>query len=357
MIILHRRHRWTVLSSRRRTRQTGRMSTDQSRYRGYRYPPEIIGHAVWLYHRFCLSFRDVEDLLAERGIIVSYETIRQWCGKFGPLYARAETRRQGTLGDTWYLDEVFITIQGRRQYLWRTVDRDWDTLDILVQRRRDRRAAERFFRKLLKGEGVAPRWMVTDKLKSYSAARRRTMASVVQVTEQYANNRAEVSHEPTRQREYQMRRFQSPGPAQRFRAVHAVVGNLFRLGRHMIRAVHCRTFRARAFDPWQEVTCACWGPQAQGKPRNCPAGTYLTVRSRGPGTPRARGGAPEGILSREPANQGSDVLRDSGAPTATRAGYPGPVEAKSLPVPSGQCVGLEEGQGLETARPEAIGQT
>ena len=233
------------------------MKTDQSTYRGYRYPPEIISHAVWLYHRFCLSFRDVEDLLAERGIIVSYETIRQWCGKFGPSYARAVKRRQGTLGDTWYLDEVFVTIQGRRQYLWRAVDQDGDTLDILDQRRRDRRAAERFFRKLLKGQGAAPRSMVTEKLKSYSAARRTTMASVVHVTEQYANNRAEVSHEPTRQREYHMRRFKSPGQAQRFLVVHAVVGNLFRLGRHLIRAVHYRMLRARALDHWQEVTCAC----------------------------------------------------------------------------------------------------
>ena len=138
-------------------------------------------------------------------------------------------RRQGTLGDTWYLDEVFVTIQGQRQYLWRAVDQDGDTLDILVQRRRDRRAAERFFRKLLKGQASVPRMMVTDKLKSYSAARRTTMPSVVHVTQQYANNRAEVSHEPTRRREYQMRRFKSPGQAQRFLAVHAVVGNLFRL--------------------------------------------------------------------------------------------------------------------------------
>jgi putative transposase len=114
-------------------------------------PPEVISQAVWLYHRFCLSFRDVEDLLAEREIVVSYETIRQWCRKFGPLYARAVRRGQGALGDTWFLDEVFVTTQGRRQYLWRAVDQDGDSLDILVQKRRDRQAAERFFRKLLKG--------------------------------------------------------------------------------------------------------------------------------------------------------------------------------------------------------------
>ncbi len=126
-------------------------------YRGYRFPPEIISHAVWLYHRFCLSFRDTEDLLALRGIVVSYETIRQWCRTFGPVYARTLRRRQGQLGDTWYLDELFVTIRGRQQYLWRAVDHDGDVINILVQPRRDRDAAERFFRKLLKGQCRAPR--------------------------------------------------------------------------------------------------------------------------------------------------------------------------------------------------------
>ena len=138
------------------------MTIDASAYRGYRYPAEIISHAVWLYHRFCLSFRDVEDLLAERGITVSYESIRQWCRKFGPAYARAVKKCQGRLGDTWYLDEVFVTIHGQRHYLWRAVDQDGDTVDILVQSLRDQRAAERFFRKLLKGNGSVPRRIVTD---------------------------------------------------------------------------------------------------------------------------------------------------------------------------------------------------
>ncbi len=127
------------------------MDNSTPRYHGHRFPREIISHAVWLYHRFCLSFRDVEDLLAERGITVSYETIRQWCRKFGTDYARTLKRREGRLGDTWYLDELFVNIQGQRQYLWRAVDQDGDVIDILVQPRRDRRAAERFFRKLLKG--------------------------------------------------------------------------------------------------------------------------------------------------------------------------------------------------------------
>ena len=176
-------------------------------------PAEVIGHAVWLYHRFCLSFRDVEDVLAERGITVSYETIRQWSRKFGSEYARRLKRRQGRLGDIWHLDELFVTIQGKRHYLWRAVDQDGDVLDILVQSRRNRRAAERFFRKLLKGQRCEPSRLVTDKLKSYGAAHRTTMPSVLHDTAQYANNRAEVSHQPTRQRERQMRRFKSPGQA------------------------------------------------------------------------------------------------------------------------------------------------
>ncbi len=130
------------------------MSNDRQRYRRHRFPPEIISHAVWLYHRFCLSFRDVEDLLAERGVTVSYEAIRYWCAKFGPCYAAKLRRRQGRLGDTWFLDEVFVTIRGQRHYLWRAVDQDGDVIDILVQRRRDARAAKRFFRKLLKGQGA-----------------------------------------------------------------------------------------------------------------------------------------------------------------------------------------------------------
>ena len=161
------------------------MNSDAPCYHGYRFPPLIISHAVWLYHRFCLSFRDAEDLLAQRGITVSYETIRQWCRTFGPAYARSLRRRRERLGDTWYLDELFVNIQGRRQYLWRAVDQDGDMIDILVQSRRDRRAAVRFFRMLLKRQGREPRRLVTDKLRSYAAAHRRTMPSVVHSTRRY----------------------------------------------------------------------------------------------------------------------------------------------------------------------------
>jgi putative transposase len=232
------------------------MNDPAPRYQGYRFPPEIISHAVWLYYRFTLSLRDVEDLLAQRGIVVSYETIRQWCEKFGPGYAARLKRRQGRLGDTWHLDEVFVTIRGRRQYLWRAVDQDGDLIDILVQPRRNRRAAEKFFRKLLKGQGCEPRRLVTDKLRSYAAAHRVVLPSVIHDTSQYANNRAEVSHQPTRRRERQMQRFKSAAQAQRFLAVHGLVGNLFRVGRHLLRAVHHRLFRERAFQVWNAVTSA-----------------------------------------------------------------------------------------------------
>ena len=170
------------------------MSTPSTRYRRHRFPPQIISHAVWLYHRFSLSFRDVEDLLAQRGVEVSYETIRRWCLKFAPSYAANGKRRQPRLGDIWHLDEVFVRISGRQQYLWRAVDQDGDVIDILVQARRDQRAAKRFLRKLVKGEGGEPIRLVTDKLRSYGPAHREIMPSVLHDTRQYANNRAEVSH-------------------------------------------------------------------------------------------------------------------------------------------------------------------
>ena len=162
----------------------------QSNYHGHRFPSEIISHAVWVYHRFTLSFRDIEDLLAERGAIVSYEAIRQWCLKFGPEYAGQLRKRQGRLGDTWFVDEIFITINGERHYLWRAVDQDNNVIDILVQKRRDKRADKRFSRKMLKQRGQSPRRMITDKLKSYGAARKEVMPSVVHCQDRYANNLA-----------------------------------------------------------------------------------------------------------------------------------------------------------------------
>ncbi len=234
------------------------MNNRNQLYHGYRFPPEIISHTVWLYHRFCLSFRDVEDLLAERGIVVSYETIRSWCNKFGPTYARIIKKRRGTLGDTWYMDEVYIvTVRGERRYLWRAVDQDGDVLDILVQKHKNKQAASRFFKKLMKRQSRPAREIVTDKLPSYGAARKAIMSTSMHCCDRYANNRAEVSHEHTRAQERQMRRFKSPGQAQRFLSVHSQVHNLFRVGRHLLRAANYRILRGRSFEIWQQVTCAC----------------------------------------------------------------------------------------------------
>ena len=232
------------------------MNSKTNRYHRYRFPPQIISHAVWLYHRFSLSFRDVEELLAKRGVMVTYETIRQWCRKFGPEYARKLNRRQGRLGDVWHLDEVFVKIGGERHYLWRAVDQDGDVIDILVQRYRNACAAKRFFRKLLKGQGSKPWQLVTDKLGSYGAAHRNIMPSVAHNTERYANNLAEVSHEPTRQRERQMRGFKSAGQAQRFLSVHGVIRNLFNLGRHQLSSANYRLLRERSFKEWSAATAA-----------------------------------------------------------------------------------------------------
>ena len=233
------------------------MSSLAPSYHGYRFPPEIISHAVWLYHRFALSFRDVEDLLAQRDVRVTYETIRQWCLTFGPTYARTLRRRCGRMGDTWHVDELFVLLNGRRQYLWRAVDEDGDVIDILVQSRRNRLAAARFFRKLLKSQGCVPHRLITDKLRSYPAACHSAMPSVIQCTDRYANNRAEESYQPTRQRERQMRRLKSTAQLRRFAAVHGVVQNLFRVGRHLLRSVHHRLLRTRAFVEWETVTYAC----------------------------------------------------------------------------------------------------
>jgi len=185
-----------------------------------------------------------------------YYSIRQWCQKFGSAYARKLKKRQGRLGNIWYLDEVFITIQGEQQYLWRAVDQAGDTIDILVQRRRKQCAAERFFRRLLKGQGGEPRWLVTDKLRSYDAAHRTVMPTVSHINHVYANNRAEVSHQPTRQQEYHMRGFSSATHAQRFLTLHGLTQNLFRLGRHLMQAVHYRLLRTQAFEVWEEAVCA-----------------------------------------------------------------------------------------------------
>ncbi len=223
-------------------------------YSGYRFPAEIISHAVWLYFRFALSYRDVEELLAERGVIVTDETVRQWCRKFGQTYANALRQRRPRPGDKWHLDEVFVSINGVQQYLWRAVNQDGNVLDILVQRRRDTRAAVKFLRKLLKGLAFVPRVLITDKLASYSAAKRDVLPSVEHRQHKRLNNRAENSHQPTRERERRMRRFKSPGHAQRFLAAYGPIAAHFRPRRHRLTADAYRETRQERFATWRAVT-------------------------------------------------------------------------------------------------------
>jgi putative transposase len=191
--------------------------------------------------------------MAERGIGVSYESIRLWCIKFGPKYANRLRRWHQGYGDTFFIDEVFVNIQGKQQYLWRAVDQDGEVVDVFLQCRRDGKAAKRFFKRLLRASGSEPRRIVTDKLRSYGVAHRELIPDTIHDTSQYANNRAELSHQPTRVREPGMRRFKSTHQAQRFLSTHAAVYNLFNLGRHLISAKHFRYFRQRAFASWKCV--------------------------------------------------------------------------------------------------------
>ena len=176
-------------------------------YARHRFPPAIIQHAVWLYFRFALSYRDVEDLLAQRGIDVSYETVRRWALKFGRTYAAGIRRRRPRPSDRWRLDEVFIKIGGKIHYLWRAVDDEGEVLDVILQARRDRRAALKLMRRLPKRQGYLPGAVVTDRLRSYGAALRDLGLTDRHVTGGRSNNRAEVSHQPTRRRERQRRGF------------------------------------------------------------------------------------------------------------------------------------------------------
>ena len=223
-------------------------------YAGYRFPAEVISHAVCLYFRFPLSLRMVDELLAARGVIVSYETIRQWALKFGQTFANQIRRRLPAAGDKWHMDEVVLTIAGVKHWLWRAVDQTGMVLDILVQSRRDTQAAKRLMRKLLKRQSRAPRVMVTDKLASYGAAKRAVMPSVEHRKHKGLNNRVENSHQPTRRRERQMKRFKSAGQAQRFLSAHDGINNLFLLRRHQIPATQYQAARTQAFQVWAEVS-------------------------------------------------------------------------------------------------------
>ncbi|MEV0695984.1 IS6 family transposase [Streptomyces sp. NPDC050388] len=223
-------------------------------YRGHRHPVEIISHCVWLYHRFPLSFRKLEELMLERGVLVSYETVRRWCLKFGQAYANALRHRRPRPGGKWHLDEVFIKINSELTYLWRAVDQHGTVLDILVQNRRDKAAARRFFRKLLKKTRSVPRVVVTDKLRSYGAAHREVMPSVEHRSHKGLNNRAENSHQSTRQRERALKGFRSVGGARRFLAAFSGISPHFRPRRHRMTAPDHRAEMTVRCAIWEQIT-------------------------------------------------------------------------------------------------------
>jgi putative transposase len=221
--------------------------------RGYRFPPEIIQRAIWLYYRFTLSLRDVEELLAERGIEVTYETIRQWGIQFGPPIARDLRSRRSRPHARWHMDEMFVSIGGKRMYLWRAVDHEGEVLDCLVQSRRNKCAAIKLMRKLLKKQGFVPTTIVTDHLAAYTAAMSDLRLSAMHERGKRKNNRAESSHVPSRRRERKMQGFKSPGSAQRFLLIHAAVYNNFNSGRHLISAATHRQLRSEAFAAWRRA--------------------------------------------------------------------------------------------------------
>ncbi|MGQ7747048.1 IS6 family transposase [Streptomyces sp. WC2508] len=230
--------------------------------KGHRYPVEVISHCVWLYFRFPLSFREVEELMLERGVIVSYETVRRWCLKFGQQYANGLRRRRPQPGDKWHLDEVCIKINGVQKYLWRAFDQDGNVLDILVQSRRDTAAARRFFRTLPTKTGGVPRVIVTGKLRSYGAAHREVMPSVEHRSHKGLNNRAENSHQPTRQRERAMKGFRSMGAAQRSLSAFSSISPHFRPRRHPMTGTQHRAEMTVRFTIREQITGVTGRPAA-----------------------------------------------------------------------------------------------
>src|ERR1700749_1598595 len=222
-------------------------------YRRHRFPPEIIQHAIWLYLRFTLSYRDVEELLAERGLDVSYETVRSWVLKFGPVIARRLRQRRPRPSDRWQLDEMVVRIAGKRMTLCRAVDHEGEVLDVLVQSRRDSRAALRLMRTLLRKQGFVPKLLVTDKLRSYGSAFRQLQLTCPHEQGLRKNNRAENSHQPVRRRERKIQRFKSARSAQRFLNMHGAVHNAFNFQRHLISRSTLRIFRAEATAQWQDA--------------------------------------------------------------------------------------------------------
>jgi putative transposase len=223
-------------------------------YKNHRFPVEVMRHAIWLYFRFSLSYRDVKELLFERGVVVTYEAIRKGCRKCGQQYANQLRRRRPRPGDKWPMAEVFLTSKGEHHYLWRAVDQDGKVLDIVVQRRRDKQAVKKFFRKWLKGLTYTPQVIITDKLKSYGAAKREILPGVEHRQHRDLSNRAANSHQPTRQRELRRRRFKSPGQAQRFLSAYGPLAQHFRPRRHRFSAPVYRQELGIRFQIWQEIT-------------------------------------------------------------------------------------------------------
>jgi putative transposase len=225
-----------------------------ARYKNHPFPGEIMSHGVWLSYRFPLSYRDVQELLFERGIDVTHDAIRQGCLKCGQDSANQLKRRRAQPGDKWPLDEVLLTINGECHDLWRAVDQDDNSLDILVQSRRNKHAAKKFFRKLLKGWQYVPRVIITDQLKSYGAAKWELLPGVEHRQRRYLNNRCENSHRPTRQREYRMQGFKSSGHAQRFLSASGPIAQHFRPRRHLLSAPEYRKEMRQRCESWAEIT-------------------------------------------------------------------------------------------------------
>jgi putative transposase len=223
-------------------------------FSGYRFPRDIIQRAVWMYLRFTLSFRDVEELLAERGIAVTHESIRRWVLTFGPAIARRLRAMRPKPHSRWHLDEMVVRVGGKQMYLWRAIDAEGEVLEVLLQAKRDARAARKLMRKLLKKQGMAPDEWVTDKNPAYGAALRELkLTGAAHTRRKRANNRAESSHVPVRRRERKLQGFKSPRSAQRYLSLHAATYNTFTVPRHLVSARTHRLFRAEAFEVWRKA--------------------------------------------------------------------------------------------------------
>ena len=229
------------------------MQTEKTSYKRHRFPPQIIAHAVWLYVRFNLSLREVEELMLERGVDVSYETIRRWTVKFGPLITHVLRRRQPRPGDVWHLDEVVVKIAGRSYWLWRAVDQHGVVLEEILQSKRNKRAAKRLLVKLMKRWGVMPERIITDKLRSYGAAKREVAPGLDHWSHKGLNNRAENSHLPFRKRERPMQGFRSPGGLQRFVSIHSATRNCFSVPARRRSALTIRYHRLEALEAWKSA--------------------------------------------------------------------------------------------------------